>query len=100
MEAIENDPLLRNFFAAGQICYGLMMNTAMKTFVNKDQKLTGTDIRGVNESWWKIPIDTPFFRDYYKHNNKTPRAKYLNNYIGLGGKKLLLLESESKFPRV
>ena len=68
---------------------------------SKDQKLTGTDIRGVNDPCPRVLMENPnsfvlFFRDYYKHDNKNPRAKYVNNYIGLG-KKTLSRDSESKF---
>ena len=87
MESIESDPTLRNFFVAGQSSYGCMMNTVMKTFVTKDKKLTGTDIRGVNKPRPRILMENPnsyalFFKDYYKHD-KNPRAKYLNSYIGV-----------------
>ena len=93
MESIESNPLLRNFFVAGQSSYGHMMNTAMKAFVTKDQKLTGTDIRGVNDPRSRVLMESPdshalFFKDYYKHNNKNPRAKYLNSYIRVGKKPL------------
>ena len=59
MESIESDPTLRNFFVAGQNSYGCMMNTAMKTFVTKDKKLTGTDIRGVNEPRPRVLMENP-----------------------------------------
>ena len=69
--------------------------------MSKDQKLTGTDIRGVNDPCPRGLMENPnsfvlFFRDYYKHDNKNPREKYVNNYIGLG-KKNLSRDSESKF---
>ena len=102
MEAIENSPLLRKFFVAGQSSYCRMMNAAMNTFVGNDQKLTGTNIRGVNDPHPRVLVENPnsyalFFCDYYKYDNKNPGAKYLNDYIGLGGKKNLSCESESKF---
>ena len=49
MEAIDSDSALRNLFVAGQSSYSRMMNTVMKTFATKDQKLTGSDIRGVSD---------------------------------------------------
>ena len=57
MESIESHPTLRNIFVAGQSSYGCMINTAMKTFVIKDQKLTGTDIRGVNDPRPRLLIE-------------------------------------------
>ena len=59
MESIESDPTLRNIFVAGQSSYGRMMNTAMKTFVIKDQKLTSTDIRRVNDPCPRVLIENP-----------------------------------------
>ena len=69
MESIESDPTLRNVFVAEQSSYGRMMNTAMKTFVTKDQKLTATDIRGVKDPCPRVLMENPnsfalFFKDY------------------------------------
>ena len=82
IEAIESNPLLRNFFVAGQSPYGHMMNTAMKTFASKDKKITGADIRGVNDIRPKVLMENPnsyalFFGDYYKYNNKNPKQGIL-----------------------
>ena len=58
MESIESDPTLINFFVAGQSSYGRMMNTAMKTVVVKDEKVMGTDIRGVNDPCPRILMES------------------------------------------
>ena len=61
MEFIESDPTLRNCFVAGQSSCGRMMNTAMKTFVIKDKKLMGTDIRGVNNPHPRVLMEKALF---------------------------------------
>ena len=55
----DEDPTLRNVFVAGQSSYGRMMNTAMKTFVTKGQKLMGTDIRGVKDRRPRVLMENP-----------------------------------------
>ena len=59
IEAIDSDSTLRNFFVAGQSSYGHMMNTLLKTFVTKDQKLTGSDIRGVKDPRPRVVMENP-----------------------------------------
>ena len=81
MEAIENDPLLRIFFVAGQSSYGRMMNTNMKTFVSKDQNLTGTDVRGVSDPRLKVLMENPNSYALFFAFTISPTTKILEQNI-------------------
>ena len=86
LELIENNPTMKNFLTTKHISYGNMINTAMKLFVTKNQRLSSTDIRGKIDPQPRVLMENPnafapLFKDKYKHNNKNPRAKF-NNYIG------------------
>ena len=78
------------------------MNTAMKTFVSKDQKLTGTDITGVNDPCLRVFMENPnsytlFFPITISTITKILERNILIITLDLVVKKPLSLESESKF---
>ena len=73
---------------ATQSSYGLVLNDAINTFVTKFGRLSGSvDIRGFKDLRPRALIEnlnsvTLLFKDYYKHDNKNPIAKYLNYSLG------------------
>ena len=85
LELTENNPTMKNFLTANHSSYGNMKNTAMKSFVTKNQTLSSTSIRGKIDPRQRVLIENPnafalLFKDKYKHDNKNPRAKS-NNYM-------------------
>ena len=85
LELTENNPTMKNFLTANHSSYGNMKNTAMKSFVTKNQTLSSTSIRGKIDPRQRVLMENPnafalLFKDKYKHDNKNPRAKS-NNYM-------------------
>ena len=86
LELIENNPLMKNFLTANHSSYGNMINTAMESFVTKNQRLSSTDIKGKINPRPNVLMENPdactlLSKDKYKHDNKNPRVKF-NYYIG------------------